>query len=110
MASRPQLELGESSRAHGSLAAVARTQRSDAGSLGSEPGTDEPCRSGTLRRSSRDADGWTDDNALTQRYDTYKVSMPSPMRLRARVIQASTQARIPSLFGIASIGLHRGKS
>ena len=118
MATRPQLELRESSRAHGSprcscsnpralrrrfprIRPPASSRRSLAGTrkrLGHITTTatprpprtrhDEPCRSET-RRSSRDADGWTDDNALTQRYDTYKVSMPSPMRLRARVIQAA---------------------
>lgn len=142
MATRPQLELSGSSRAHGS----ARCSRSNpqalrrrfprirppASSLRSLAGTrkrlghitttatprpprtrhDVPCRSDTRR--SRDADGWTDDNALTQRYDTYKVSMPSPMRLRARVIQATRQSAYRPLFGIASaqlpVGLHRGKT
>jgi hypothetical protein len=118
MATRSQLELRESSRVHGSLRCrrsntrtlrrrfprirpPASSRRSLAGTrkrLGritttatpQPPRTrhDEPCRRETRRRS-READGWTDDNALTQRYDTYKASMPSPMRLRARVIQVA---------------------
>jgi hypothetical protein len=138
MATRSQLELRESSRAHGSprcRCSNTRTLRRPFSRIQSpahragrrrapettgtyyedsyapdllEARHDEPCRSET-RRSSWDADGWTDDNALTQRYDTYKVDAITN-EIAGEGHSGGAQARRPSLFGIASGRLHRGKA
>ena len=48
---------------------------------------------------SKDADTWTDDNALTQRYDTYKVDAITN-EIAGKDHSGSTQAGVPSLFGM----------
>jgi hypothetical protein len=46
-----------------------------------------------------DADSWTNANALTQRYDTYKVDAVTN-ELAGKDHSGSTQAGVPSLFGM----------
>jgi hypothetical protein len=48
---------------------------------------------------SKDADSWTDDNALTQRYDAYKVDAITN-EIAGKDHSGSTQTGIPSLFGM----------
>ena len=48
---------------------------------------------------SKDADSWTDDNALTQRYDTYKVDAIAN-EIAGKDHSGSQQVGTPSVFGM----------
>jgi hypothetical protein len=48
---------------------------------------------------SKDADSWTDDNALTQRYDAYKVDAIAN-EIAGKDHSGRTQVGVPSLFGM----------
>jgi hypothetical protein len=48
---------------------------------------------------SKDADSWTDDNSLTQRYDTYKVDAIAN-EIAGKDHSGATQVGVPSLFGM----------